>query len=138
MNLPVQESPTLWPLAVYFGAVLVIVAGMIGGSYVLGQRHQERATGEPFESGIVPTGSARLRLSANFYLMAMFFVVFDVEAVFLFAWALAARQAGWPGYLEMVVFAGILLAAVIYLWRIGALDPARRQTKLPTRSQEKG
>ncbi len=116
------NTVTLWPLLVYFGAVIVLAAGMLGISYVLGERHKERATGEPYESGILSTGSARIRLSAKFYLVAMFFVIFDLEAVFIFAWAVAWRELGWIGYIEVVVFIVILLAALIYLWRVGALD----------------
>jgi NADH-quinone oxidoreductase subunit A len=113
---------TLWPFVVYFAVVIVLAAGMLGISYVLGERHKERATGEPYESGILSTGSARVRLSAKFYLVAMFFVIFDLEAVFIFAWAVAWRELGWIGYIEVVVFIVILLAALIYLWRVGALD----------------
>jgi NADH-quinone oxidoreductase subunit A len=97
---------------------------MIGVSYLLGQRHQDRATGSPFESGIVSTGSARVRLSVKFYLVAMFFVIFDLEAVFIFAWAVSAREAGWPGYWEVLVFIAVLVAALWYIWRVGALDLA--------------
>ena len=113
---------TLWPLLVYFVLVIVLAAGMIGVSYLLGERHREKATGEPYESGITTTGTARLRLSARFYLVAMFFVIFDLEAAFIFAWAIAFRELGWLGYAEVVVFIGILLAALVYLWREGALD----------------
>jgi NADH-quinone oxidoreductase subunit A len=112
----------LWPFGIYFGVVLVLAAGIIAFSYVLGQRHEERATGAPYEAGILSEGSARLRLSVKFYLIAMFFVVFDLEAVFIFAWAIAGRELGWAGYCEIAVFIGILLAALIYLWRSGALD----------------
>ncbi len=112
----------LWPLAVYFIAVLVVVTGMLGLSYVLGQRHHDRATGEPYESGIVSTGSARMRFDAKFYLNAMFFVVFDLETVFVVAWAVALHPAGWAGYIGMFIFIGVLLVALIYLWRVGALD----------------
>ncbi len=112
----------LWPLAVYFAAVLVLAAAMIGLSALLGQRHRDRATGEPYESGILSQGSAQLRLSAKYYLIAMFFVIFDLEAVFVFAWAIALRQLGWAGYVEILVFIAILLAALVYLWRVGALD----------------
>jgi NADH-quinone oxidoreductase subunit A len=113
---------TLWPLAVYFGLVVVVVLSMLGISYVLGEKHKERATGQPYESGILTTGSARVRLSAKFYLVAMFFVIFDLEAVFLFSWAVAAVELGWAGYAEVLIFIAILLAALIYLWRLGALD----------------
>ncbi len=115
----------LWPLAVYLGAVVLLLGVMLGLSHVLGQRHAERATGEPFESGILATGTARVRFSAQFYLVAMFFVVFDVEAVFLFAWAVAARRLGWSGYAEVAFFIAVLVAALAYLWREGALDWGR-------------
>jgi NADH-quinone oxidoreductase subunit A len=126
----------LWPLLVYFAAVVLLVAAMLGISAVLGQRHQQRATGEPYESGIVSTGSARLLLSADFYLVAMFFVIFDLETVFIVAWAVAARQVGWPGYIEMLVFIGILVAALIYLWRIGALDWGTAARNARSRGQD--
>jgi NADH-quinone oxidoreductase subunit A len=63
-----------------------------------------------------------VRLSAKFYLVAMFFVIFDLEAVFLFAWSVSVREAGWFGYFEVVVFVCILIATLAYLWRVGALD----------------
>jgi NADH-quinone oxidoreductase subunit A len=112
----------LWPLVVYAAMVLALVTSMLVLSWLSGQRHADRATGEPYESGINPTGSARLRLSADFYLIAMFFVIFDLEAVFIFAWAVAARQVGWVGYLGVVLFIGILVAALLYEWRMGTLD----------------
>jgi NADH-quinone oxidoreductase subunit A len=117
------------PLIVYSALVVFVTAAMLA-SYVLGQRHWEQATGTPYESGIVSEGSARVRFSARFYLVAMFFVVFDLEAVFLFAWAVAAREAGWAGYGEVVIFIGVLVAALIYLWGVGALDWA---TERPNR-----
>ncbi len=114
-----------WPLVVYFAFVIFLVAAVLIVSYLLGQRHSEPATGEPYEGGIVSTGSARVRFSVRYYLVAMFFVVFDLEAVFLFAWAVAARELGWAGYCEVLLFVGVLVAALIYLWKIGALDWAR-------------
>ena len=113
---------TLWAFGVYFLLVLALVVAMLIVSYVLGQRHDEPATGSPYESGIVSTGSAHVRLSAKFYLVAMFFVIFDLEAVFIFAWAVAGRALGWTGYFEVLVFSGVLIAALVYLWRLGALD----------------
>ena len=112
----------LWPMAAYFLAVLFLVVVMLGLSYVLGQRHRERATGEPYESGMVPTGSARTRIDVKFYLVAMLFVIFDLEAVFIFAWSVSLREVGWQGYIEILLFIAILLAALFYLWRLGALD----------------
>jgi NADH-quinone oxidoreductase subunit A len=122
---------TLWALGIYFVVVLLLVIAMLALSYVLGQRHSEHATGSPYESGIVSEGSAHVRLSAKFYLIAMFFVVFDLETVFIFAWAVAGRDLGWPGYWELLIFTGVLIAALLYLWRLGALDWAeiRRQAR---------
>ena len=130
-----MRTTTLWPLVVYAGAVIVLVTSMLALSYVLGQRHQGGAIGEPYESGIVSTGSARLRLSVEFYLVAMFFVIFDLEAVFLVAWAIAFRELGWVGYIEVVVFIGILLAPLVYLWRQGALDWGTVERPMPTRRE---
>jgi NADH-quinone oxidoreductase subunit A len=112
----------LWPLAVYVIVVLCLAAAIIVLSYFLGQRHSDRDTGQAYESGSPPTGSARLRFSIDFYLVAVFFVIFDVESIFIFAWAIAWRKLGWTGYIEVLVFIGVILAALIYLWRLGALD----------------
>lgn len=116
------QTASFWPLALYFAAVLALAAVMIGLSYVLGQRHVDRATETPYESGIASFGSARLRLSAQFYLVALFFVIFDLEAVFIFAWAVALHDVGWTGYVEILVFIAVLLSALAYLWRLGAFD----------------
>ncbi len=121
--MEMNPAPTaLWPIAVYFAAVAALVSAMIALSYVLGERHREKQTAEPYESGIVSTGTARVRFDIKFYLIAMFFVIFDLEAVFVYAWAVSIREAGWAGYAEMLIFIGILAAALVYLWRIGALE----------------
>ena len=112
----------LWPLGVYAALVLGLVGAMLGLSYLLGQRHHDHSTDSPYESGILSEGSARVRLSAKFYLVAMFFVIFDLEAAFLFAWAVAVREAGWTGFIEAFVFILILLVGLAYLWRVGALE----------------
>jgi NADH-quinone oxidoreductase subunit A len=116
-------------LALYFAAVLVIVTGMLALPAVLGERHfkkptrrDERGTGRPYESGILPTESARLRLPLQYYLVAMFFVIFDLEAMFIYSWATAVPETGWLGFGEIVIFIGVLMAALVYLWRVGALD----------------
>jgi NADH-quinone oxidoreductase subunit A len=111
----------LWPLWLYVAMVVATVGGMLALSHVLGQR-RSHAGAEPYESGIVSTGSARLRFPANFYLVAMFFVIFDLESVFFFAWAVAVRDLGWAGYCEVLVLTGMLIAALVYLWKTGALD----------------
>jgi NADH-quinone oxidoreductase subunit A len=113
---------SIWPLAVYAVLALGVVTAMIAVSYVLGERRPDTADQVPYESGIVPAGAGRLRYSVKFYLVAMFFVIFDVESIFIFAWAVAFRELGWTGYLEIVIFMAVLLAALAYLWRLGALD----------------
>jgi NADH-quinone oxidoreductase subunit A len=117
-----MDISPFWPLGLFFIFSVGIVLLMIAVSSVLGQRHKGRVTDEPFESGMPPTGNAQIRFSIKYYLVAMFFVIFDVEALFIFAWAVSARELGWPGYLEIVIFIAVLLAALAYLWRLGALD----------------
>lgn len=112
----------LWPLLVYFIAVVILLIVILTLSYLLGQRHRESATGAPYEGGIVSEGTARVRLSAKFYLVAMFFVVFDLEAAFVYAYAVAGRAMGWEAYWAVFIFICVLAAALVYLWRIGALD----------------
>lgn len=133
----VSSSAALWPLGVYLALAVIIVAGMLVVSYVLGQRHMGRATGEPYESGMVSTGSAHVRFDVKFYLIAMFFVIFDLESVFIFAWAVALKEAGWTGYIEILVFIAILVAALLYLWRLGALEwgTSKRKAKAGGRSR---
>lgn len=124
--------PAVWPIGLYFVLVVLLIAGMLGISFLLGQRHDDRATNAPYEGGILSEGSAHVRFSAKYYLISMFFVVFDLEAVFIFAWAVAAREVGWAGYIEILIFIGILVATLIYLWRSGALDWNVRRKKGPS------
>jgi len=119
-------------LVLYIALVIGLCVVMLGLSWVLGERTAyTKATLDPYESGILHVGFARYRFSAKFYLMAMFFVIFDLEAVFVYAWAVSARESGWPGYVEMLIFLGILVAALAYLWRLGALEWAPKPRKLP-------
>ena len=105
-------KPETWSLGVYVAAVFGLCGLMLGLSWVLGGRDWGRAKHEPFESGVVGAGSTRLRLSAKFYLVAMFFVIFDLEAVFLYAWAISVRESGWAGLIEAAVFIFILAAKI--------------------------
>ena len=123
MNGPAAApSVHLWPLGVYFLAALLLVIVMLVLSHFLGQRHRERSTDEPYESGILATGQTQMRLDVKFYLIAMLFVIFDLEAVFIFAWSVSLREVGWSGYIEILIFIAVLFAALFYLWRLGALD----------------
>jgi len=112
------------------GLSLLIYTCMVAGLVLLllylaarlGHRSSTPAKLEPYESGIAPTGEARLRGPVPFYLVAVFFIVFDVEAVFIITWALVFEELGWPGFAHMAVFIGVLLLALVYLWKAGALD----------------
>ena len=124
-----MESQWILQVGLYGAAVLIVIAVMLGLPALLGERHwrkperrREIATDVPYESGIQPTGSAQIRFPIQYYLVAMFFVIFDLEAVFLYAWAVTAKETGWLGFIEAAIFATILLAALVYLWRVGALD----------------
>jgi len=112
----------LWPMAIYFLAVIFLIMAMLGISYFLGERHRGHATDEPYESGMPIIGSARQRITAKFYMVAVFFVIFDMESIFILAWAVAIRQLGWAGYAEIMIFIGVLMAALVYIWRLGVLD----------------
>ena len=111
-----------WPFLVFIGLIALVVLGLMGLSYVLGGRSAARWKGDPYESGITPTEMPRGGISVEFYRVAVFFVIFDVEAVFLFAWAVTLRESGWRGFAEMAVFIGLLVAALAYLWGSGSLD----------------
>jgi len=123
-----------WSFGIFLLAIAVLCCAMLGVSYVLGGRYRGRAKNDPFESGIVSVGSARLRLSAKFHLVAVFFVIFDVEALFLYAWAVSVRESGWAGFIEISIFIFVLLAGLVYIWRVGALDwaPDARRRKRKT------
>jgi NADH-quinone oxidoreductase subunit A len=117
-----DDNTVLWPLLVYGALVFSLVGAILGLSYFLGQHHKERATNEPYEGGILSAGSARLRFSSQFYLIAMLFVIFDVETIFIFSWAIAFRELGWIGYIGVVIFIVLLVIVLIYEWRNGALN----------------
>lgn len=112
----------LWPLALYAACAIALVVVMLGLSALLGERHTGPSTGIPYEGGIAATGTAHVPFPAKFYLVAMFFVIFDLESAFLFGWAVAARQLGWVAYGEMLVFVAVLVITLWYLARTGALD----------------
>lgn len=122
MEVSSENTIPVWSLLVYGTIVVGLVIVMLGLSFVLGQRHKEHATDEPYEGGILSTGSARLRFSSQFYLIAMLFVIFDVETIFIFSWAIAFEELGWFGYIGVSVFVILLFVVLIYEWRNGALD----------------
>lgn len=122
MNDSGENTTLLWPFLVYGAIVFSLVLIILGLSYILGQHHNDRATSEPYEGGILSTGSARLRFSSQFYMIAMLFVIFDVETIFIVSWAIAFRELGWYGYFGVLAFIVLLVLVLIYEWRNGALD----------------
>jgi len=120
-------------LIIYIALVAIVISVMLG-SYYLGPRHRERETATPYECGIATTGSARIRFPVHFYAVAMFFVVFDLESVFLYAWSTAVRELGWPGFWRALIFVSVLLIALFYLFRVGALNigPKLRKPRTTT------
>ncbi|MEP5763802.1 MAG: NADH-quinone oxidoreductase subunit A [Halieaceae bacterium] len=117
-----MQGTELLPFIVYVGAVVLLVLTMLGLSWLLGQRRSNKATNMPFESGVVSVGSSQIQMSVEFYLIAIFFVIFDLETVFIFAWAVAFFELGWEGYAAIMVFIAVLTIALVYEWRSGALD----------------
>jgi NADH-quinone oxidoreductase subunit A len=112
-----------------FVAILIMIglgAGFAGGSVLLSQflgpRKPTPEKSAPYECGMPPVGDARERQSVKFYLVAMIFLLFDIEVAFLYPWAMALRDLGWPGFVQVVVFMTLLLFGYIYVWRKGALD----------------
>ncbi len=109
-------------LLLYIGVVLAAIMALLFLIFFLGEKKPGKEKSLPYECGIIPSGPARFRLSIPFYLVAVFFVIFDVETVFIFAWAVAFKELGWTGYLRITVFILVLLLSLFYVWKYGALD----------------
>ena len=113
------------PLLIHLAVVMALAGGMVLLSALVGKRRPTRAKLQPYECGMLPTGDARQRFSVKFYLVAMLFILFDVEAVFLYPWAVIYRELKMFGFWEMLVYIGIVLVGFFYIWRKGALDWSR-------------
>jgi NADH-quinone oxidoreductase subunit A len=124
----------LTQLQIYFpiGVVFLVAAGvaglMLGLSNVLGPRRPSLVKDSPFECGSEPVGSARERFGVKFYVVALLFIVFDIEAIFLYPWAVLLLPSdgyaglGWPGFISMGIFVATLIAGLVYVWKKGVLD----------------
>ncbi|GBR00424.1 NADH-quinone oxidoreductase subunit A [Acetobacter oeni] len=136
-----MDSSGILSLAVYAIAIAVLIACMMGLSAITGTRRTGAATGRsmfmPFESGIIPTGSARLRLPVQYYLVAMFFVIFDVETAFLFSWTTVVTDTGRVGYGAALLFIAFLALSLAWLWRSGALDWGSHPRKIPATNNQR-
>ncbi len=113
---------TYVPVLIFVLIVLGLLGALVTLSFVLGPSKPHKTKLAPYESGIIPDTPAQRRLTVRFYLTAMLFIIFDVEAIFFYPWAVLMRQLGWFGLIEMLVFMGILFIALAYIWRKGGLD----------------
>jgi len=120
--MPTSLTEEYFPVLLQALVAMLLAAGLITVSYLLGKRVKNRVKDMPYESGIVPTGDARQRFSVKFYLVAMLFIVFDIEAIFLYPWAVVYRELAMPGFVEMLVFVILILSGFFYIWKKGALD----------------
>lgn len=115
-------EPGLLALTMYGLLVLALMALLLFCCSWLGEGKSNREKLRPYESGIIPTGTAQLRSPVPFYLVAIFFLIFDVEAVFILSWAVAFDQLGWAGWAQVAVFIVLLLFGLLYVWRKGGLN----------------
>jgi len=120
--MPTTLTEEYFPVLLQALVAMLLAAGLITVSYLLGKRVKNRVKDMPYESGIVPTGDARQRFSVKFYLVAMLFIVFDIEAIFLYPWAVVYRELLMPGFIEMLIFVILILSGFFYIWKKGALD----------------
>ncbi|MBI3475903.1 MAG: NADH-quinone oxidoreductase subunit A [Acidobacteria bacterium] len=120
--MPANYFESYLPLLLHFVIAFTVAGAIVTLSWLIGQRKPNRAKMSPYECGVTPVGNARERFSVKFYLVAMLFILFDVEAVFLYPWAIILRELRMFGFLEMLVYVGIVLVGLFYVWKKGVLD----------------
>lgn len=120
--MPDNYFESYLPLLLHFLIAFVVAGAIVTLSWLIGQRKVTRAKMSPYECGVAPVGDARERFSVKFYLVAMLFILFDVEAVFLYPWAIILRDLKMFGFWEMLVYVGIVLVGLFYVWKKGVLD----------------
>jgi NADH-quinone oxidoreductase subunit A len=120
--MPTNYYELYFPVLLQVVIAVVLAAGLVGGGLILGKRTRNAAKDTPYESGMQPTGSARERFSVKFYLVAMVFILFDIEAIFLYPWAVVYRELKLFAFIEMLIFIGLVLAGFFYIWKKGVLD----------------
>jgi len=120
--MPVTYTERFFPIVVQAIIAIAVAVGLLSVSFLLGKKVRNRVKDMPYESGIVPTGDARQRFSVKFYLVAMLFILFDIEAIFLYPWVVVYRELKMFAFLEMLVFAVLILSGFFYIWKKGALD----------------
>jgi NADH-quinone oxidoreductase subunit A len=115
-------EPSLFALTVYGILILAVIASQLFLASWLGERKPSTEKSRPYECGIIPTGSARFRYPVPFYLIAIFFLIFDVEGAYIFSWAVTYKDLGWAGWTQMTFFIVVLLLGLLYIWKRGGLD----------------
>ena len=120
--MPTTYPELYFPVLVQIVIAVGIAAALIAASTLLGKRARSPLKDTPYESGMAPVGSARERFSVKFYLVGMIFILFDIEAVFLYPWAVVFRQLKLFGFFEMAIFVALILVGFFYVWKKGALD----------------
>jgi NADH-quinone oxidoreductase subunit A len=120
--MPENYAQTYFPVLVQVVIAMALAAGLIGASTLLGKRARSPLKDTPYESGMAPVGSARERFSVKFYLVGMIFILFDIEAVFLYPWAVVYRELKLFAFAEMFIFVALILVGFFYVWKKGALD----------------
>ncbi|MCC6537874.1 MAG: NADH-quinone oxidoreductase subunit A [Bryobacterales bacterium] len=120
--MPSSPLELYFPLLVQALIGVALAIGLVGGSFLLGQKVRSKTKESPYECGMAPIGSAGERFSVKFYLVAMLFILFDIEAVFLFPWVVVFRELKMVAFVEMFVFVILIFTGFIYIWRKGVLD----------------
>ncbi len=115
-------EPGILSLAIFGVLILIFVASQLFVAHWLGEKKKSTEKSRVYESGVIPTGTARLRYPVPFYMVAIFFLLFDVEAAFIFSWAIAFRELGWAGWLQISFFIIVLILGLIYIWNKGGLE----------------
>lgn len=115
-------DPGVFSLVIYALLVIAFIASQLFLAAWMGDRKPSVEKSRPYECGIIPTGSARFRYPVPFYLVAIFFLIFDVEGAYIFTWAVVYEDLGWPGLIQMSFFIILLLAGLFYIWKQGGLD----------------
>src|SRR6516162_9418106 len=120
--MPKSYTELYFPVLLQALIAMALAAGLLTVSYLLGKRVRNRVKDTPYECGITPTGDARERFSVKFYLVAMLFILFDIEAIFLYPWAVVYRELKMFGFIEMLIFVVLILSGFFYIWKKGALE----------------
>jgi len=123
--MPTNQYEVYFPVLVQAIIAAAVAAGLVGGGLLLGKRVRSAAKDVPYESGMLPRGSAHERFSVKFYLVAMVFILFDIEAIFLYPWAVVYRELKMFAFVEMLLFILLVLAGYVYVWKKGVLDWSR-------------